>query len=150
MVAGGSGEQLVVAEREGKSAQSRDGGMFVRDELINNVISAAIEVQHALGRGLHESVYQQCMARELALRDIEFVSQPVLPVNYKGLVIDSAYRVDLIVQKKVILEIVAQPVITPDDRARLTTFMRLAQISAGLLLNFNAPVLREELVRVVL
>lgn len=123
--------------------------MFERDELANRVLDAAIEVHKALGPGLHESAYEACLARELSLRNMNCECRVRLPLSYKGAELNCDYQVDMIVERKLIVEIQASDEVTDQDRARLRTFMRLSQNGSGLLLNFNVPVLREAAVRIV-
>jgi GxxExxY protein len=114
------------------------------------VIGAAIEVHRALGPGLLESAYEECLARELTLRDIPFLRQVVLPVEYKGLKIDCAYRIDLLVRSQVVVEIKSAAAIDPIHEAQVLTYMRLGAWRLGLLINFNVPVLKTGIRRFIL
>lgn len=113
------------------------------DELSNRVIGCAIEVHRALGPGLLESAYEQCLARELALSDILFQVQAPLPVEYKGVRLDCGYRIDLFVEKKLIIELKAVEKFLPIHEAQILTYMKLANISVGLLMNFNVELLKD-------
>ncbi len=120
------------------------------DDLSNRVIGCAIEVHRELGPGLLESTYEQCLAHELKLRGIAFTLQQPLPVTYKGLHLDCGYRVDVLVENKLILELKSVETITGIHQAQLLTYMKLADIGTGLLLNFNVAKLKEGMKRFVL
>lgn len=123
---------------------------LVHNELTDQIISAAIEVHRALGPGLLESVYERCMCHELGLRDIENVCQLHVPIDYKGVTLDGGLRLDLLVQDTVIVEIKAVDALTSVHEAQLLTYMKLMDKCVGLLMNFNAPKLRDGLIRRVL
>ncbi|WP_303783603.1 GxxExxY protein [Azovibrio restrictus] len=118
-----------------------------RDALTEQIIGAAIEVHRALGPGLLESVYQGCLALELGLRGLHFQSQLELPLNYKGLSLDAAYRLDLVVEQAVVIELKAVERLLPLHEAQLLTYLKLGGYSLGLLLNFNVPVLKDGIKR---
>jgi GxxExxY protein len=120
------------------------------DALSNRVIGCAIEVHRVLGPGLLESTYEQCLARELTLADIAFKLQWPLPVKYKGIHLDCGYRVDVLVDDVLILELKAVEHVLGIHHAQLLTYMKLASIQTGLLINFNVPVLKDGLQRFVL
>ncbi len=103
------------------------------------VIAAAIEVHRHLGPGLLESAYESALCRELALRKIRFQRQIELPIHYKGMRIDCSYRVDLIVEDSVLLELKAVNRLDPIHEAQLLTYLRASGLWLGLLLNFNSP-----------
>ncbi|HEY8134138.1 MAG TPA: GxxExxY protein [Thermoanaerobaculia bacterium] len=119
------------------------------NEITGKIIGAAIEVHHALGPGLLESAYQQCLCRELSLRSIPFARQLSLPINYKGMKLDCSYRVDLLVDD-VVVEIKSISEIAPIHEAQLMTYMRLGHWRLGLLINFNVAVLRRGIRRLIL
>ncbi len=119
------------------------------DEISNAIIGAAIEVHRVLGPGLLESVYQKCLARELELLGLEFREEVPLPVNYKGMQFEAAFRLDMVVSDKVIVELKAVENILPIHEAQLLSYLRLARCKLGLLINFNVPVLRLGLRRIV-
>ena len=108
-----------------------------KDQLTEKIIGGAIEVHKALGPGLLESTYEQCVARELSLSGLAFKCQHSLPVEYKGVRLDCGYRVDLLVEDRVILELKSVDKLTNIHQAQLLTYMRLADIRTGLLINFN-------------
>ena len=119
-------------------------------ELTEKIIGAAIEVHRSIGPGLLESAYQECLCRELSLQRIPFVRELALPVEYKGARIDCDYRIDLLVDSAVVVEIKAVATIEPVHTAQLLTYMRLGRWRVGLLMNFNVPALRNGIRRVVL
>ena len=125
-------------------------GKIMFDELSNAVIGCAIEVHRELGPGLLESAYEKCLAHELGLKGIPFVLQTVMPVEYKGVLIDCGYRLDLLVDGKLILELKAVAAIEPIHEAQILTYLKLAKVKSGLLFNFNVPQLRQGLKRFVL
>jgi GxxExxY protein len=119
------------------------------DELSNRVIGCAIEVHRILGPGLLESTYEQCLAHELTISGIPFKIQHPLPVEYKGIRIDCGYRVDLLIDGNLILELKSVEDIKGIHEAQLLTYMKLASIGSGLLINFNVKRLRDGLKRFV-
>ena len=119
-------------------------------ELTDRIIGAAIEVHRTLGPGLLESAYQVCMEHESKLRNIPFDRLVDLPLNYKGINLDAGYVIDLVYDKRVIVELKAVERVIPVHEAQLLTYMRLTGIHVGLLLNFNVPVLKDGIYRRVL
>ena len=109
-------------------------------DLTGKIIGAAIDVHRALGPGLLESAYQECLDRELTLRGVPFLRQVSLPLVYKGVKLDCAYRADFVIED-VVVEIKAIAGIAPIHEAQLLTYMKLGQWKLGLLINFNVPVL---------
>lgn len=107
------------------------------DTLTEKIIGCAIEVHRAFGPGLLESAYEHCLARELSLNDIPFRIQAPIPVEYKGVTLDCGYRIDVLVDEEVILELKSVERILAIHEAQLLTYMKLANISIGLLINFN-------------
>jgi GxxExxY protein len=118
--------------------------------LTETIIGAAIEVHRALGPGLLESAYAECLCHELSLRNIPFRREVDLPIQYKGLKLDCGYRIDLIVADQVLLELKSTKEITPVHEAQLLTYLKLSSLRVGLLLNFNVAVLRDGITRRVL
>jgi GxxExxY protein len=119
------------------------------NDLTGEVIGAAIEVHKALGPGLLESAYEECLARELDLRDIPYERQRELPVEYKGAKLESAYRLDIVVANQLIIELKTCESLEPIHTAQLLTYLKLTGIKVGLLINFNVPVLKEGIKRLV-
>jgi GxxExxY protein len=129
--------------------ESRSKLLF--EELTERVISAAIEVHRALEPGLLESAYEECLCHELHLREISFARQVPLPVEYKGVKLDCGYRIDLVVDNSLILELKCVEHVLPVHEAQLLTYLKLTGKRVGLILNFNVSVLtRGGIVRKVL
>jgi len=128
---------------------NQDSGKMDINKLSNKIIGAAIEVHKILGPGLLESAYEQCLCHELNLRILSFERQKELPVVYKGLKLDCAYRLDIIVEDAIIVELKSCEKIEPIHKAQLLTYLKLSGISLGLILNFNMPTMREGIVRLV-
>jgi GxxExxY protein len=118
------------------------------NELSSKIIGAAIEVHKHLGPGLLESVYEECMARELSMRGILFERQKPVPINYKGVDLDCGYRLDMIVEGQIVLELKACTKLEPIHEAQLLTYLKLSGLKLGLLLNFNVPIMKEGIVRI--
>jgi GxxExxY protein len=113
------------------------------------IVSSAMHVHSVLGPGLLESAYQACLTHELRKRGIEVVSQVGLPVVYNGEKIDLGYRMDLVVENLVIVEVKCVEAIHPVHHAQLLSYMRLSQIGVGLLINFYVAHLRDGIKRMV-
>jgi len=118
-------------------------------ELSTAIIGAAIEVHKVLGPGLLESAYQAALSREFALQGLQFEREVNLPVVYKGLRLDCGYRLDFVVEGKVVVELKSVERIEPIHVAQLMTYMRLSGKKLGLLLNFNVPQMKDGIRRVV-
>jgi GxxExxY protein len=114
-----------------------------RDPVTEPIIGAAIEVHRTLGPGLLESVYETCLCDELEQRGIEFERQVKLPVNYKGRVLDCDLRIDILIPRLVIVEVKAVQTVLPIHEAQLLTYLKLANVSRGLLINFNERWLKD-------
>ncbi len=119
-------------------------------EITRDIIKAAIEVHRILGPGLLESVYEACLTHELKKMGYQAERQIVLPVNYKGIQIDEGFRVDLWINRKVIIELKAVEKILPVHEAQLLTYMKLSDTSVGLILNFNEALLKNGIKRMAL
>ena len=126
-----------------------DGAMYPHAELTRRVIGAAISVHRALGPGLLESAYEACLARELAIDGIPFARQVPLPLMYRGERVDAGYRLDLLVQDSVVVEVKAVESLQPIHTAQLLTYLRLSRLRVGLLVNFNVERLIDGVVRKV-
>jgi GxxExxY protein len=120
------------------------------DELSNKVIGCAIGVHRELGPGLLESSYEQCLAYELSRAKISFKMQVELPVQYKEIKLDCGYRIDLLVDDRVIVELKSVDHLLKIHEAQVLTYMKLAGIGVGLLINFNVDALRRGIRRFVL
>ena len=130
--------------------QNKNAVPLLEKELTDKIIGAAIEVHKVLGPGLLESAYQVCMQRESKLRKISFEHLVDLPLSYKGINLDAGYVIDLVYDKRVIVELKAVERVIPVHEAQLLTYMRLTRIRVGLLINFNVPVLKDGIYRRVL
>ena len=119
------------------------------DVLSKQIIGAAIEVHRALGPGLLESAYEACLYHELTLRKIPCVRQVPLPVIYKGTELECGYRLDLVIDDLVIVELKAVDKVEPIHEAQLMTYLRLTGLWLGLLINFNVPILKLGVTRIV-
>jgi GxxExxY protein len=120
------------------------------DPLSRKVIGCAIDVHRALGPGLLENAYEQCLAHELRLNEIECRLQKPIPVRYKGVNLDCGYRIDMLVNDRLIVELKSVERLLPIHEAQLLTYMRLARLSVGLLINFNVKYLKDGIKRFVL
>ncbi len=120
------------------------------DDLSNRVIGCAIEVHRHLGPGLLESAYEQCLAHELSRNNITFQLQLAQPVRYKDVLLDCGYRIDVLVENQVIIELKSVDKLLGIHEAQLLTYMKLAEIKIGLLMNFNVTKLKEGVKRFVL
>jgi GxxExxY protein len=119
------------------------------NQLTERVIGACIEIHRALGPGLLESAYEECLCHELKLAGIEFERQQPLPVAYKGVKLDCGYRLDLVVEGKLIVELKTVQELLPIHEAQLLTYLKVSGLTLGLLINFNVPVLRRGIKRIV-
>ncbi len=119
------------------------------DLLSKEIIGAAIEVHRHLGPGLLESAYEQALCCELSLRNIYFERQKHLPADYKGINLDCGYRIDILVDDLVIVELKAVVKLDPLFEAQLLTYLKLSQLWLGMLLNFNVPVMKHGIKRIV-
>ena len=120
------------------------------NQVTQAVIGAAIEVHRSVGPGLLESAYRRCLARELSLRGIEYAAEHWLSLEYKGVLIEKAYRLDFLVENQVVVEAKSVESLTPIDEAQLMTYLRLGNWQVGLLINFNVPILKQGIRRRVL
>jgi|SRR5687768_8805800 len=119
------------------------------NSITSGVIGAAIEVHRALGPGLLESTYIPCLQFELVARRLRFVTQQVVPITYKGRTLDTTYRMDLIVEDLVIVEVKSVAALLPVHQAQVLTYMALTGCPAGLLINFNVAKLVDGVKRLI-
>ncbi|MFZ1916244.1 MAG: GxxExxY protein [Terriglobales bacterium] len=119
------------------------------DQISRRIIGAAIEVHRHLGPGLLESAYQSCLAFELKQLGLRVEEQKPLPVVYKDVKLDCGYRLDLVVENEIVVEIKAVEKLLPIHEAQLLSYLRLAHEKVGLLINFHVPVLKSGLKRIV-
>ena len=124
---------------------------MTENELSYEIIGIAIEVHRILGPGLLESAYEECLCYELKQKNIKFDRQLWLPMNYKNVIVkDKMYRLDIWVEKKVIVEIKSVETIHPVFKKQVLTYLKQTGSRLGLLLNFNLPVLKDGIERIVL
>ena len=128
---------------------ARDAEAQGFNELTERVIGACIEIHRALGSGLLESAYEECLCHELSLAGINFERQKPLPVHYKDVNLDCGYRLDLVIEQKLIVELKAVESLLPIHEAQLLTYLKLSALTLGLLINFNVPVLKSGIKRIV-
>lgn len=133
----------------------RENNFTTRSDLLDinktteSIIGAAIEVHRHLGPGLLESAYEECLCEELLLRKIPFKRQVVLPVTYKSKKLDIGYRIDLLVNDEVVVELKTVESVLPIHETQTLTYMRLGNWQVGLILNFNVTVLKNGIKRLV-
>ena len=118
--------------------------------MTEGIIGAAIEVHRALGPGLLESAYESCLTYEIAHRGLKVEQQKPLPVVYKEVSLDAGYRLDLLIEESVIVELKAVEALTPLHKAQLLSYLKLSGLKLGLLINFNVQILRNGIQRVIL
>jgi GxxExxY protein len=123
---------------------------LISGSLTKEIIGCAIEVHRALGPGLLESMYEECLCHELASSGLRFERQVVLPVRYKEIVLPCAYSADVIVAAEVVVELKAVEKVLPVHEAQLLTYLRLTKLRVGLLLNFNVATMRKGITRRVI
>jgi GxxExxY protein len=124
--------------------------MLLEKELTRKIIQCGIEVHKALGPVLLESAYEKCLMKEFELSGFSFNSQVDLPLKYKRIKVDAGYRIDLILEQKVIIKLIAVESLIPVHETQLLTYMKLTRIRVGMLMNFNVPVLEDCIKRMVL
>jgi GxxExxY protein len=117
--------------------------------LTGQILGASIEVHRILGPGLLESTYARCLEYELFERQLRFIAQRTVPIQYKGRELDARYRIDLLVEDLVVVEIKSVDVVPPVYKAQVLTYMRLLECPAGLLINFNVPKLIDGVTRLI-
>ena len=120
------------------------------DAMAKGVVDAAFKVHKVLGPGLLESTYQACLEIELERRGVPFAAQEQLPISYEGVRIEGAYRIDLLVGGKLVVELKAVEKMLPVHQAQILTYLRLTGLRLGLLINFNAPLIKDGIKRIVL
>jgi len=118
-------------------------------DLTHTIIGAAIEVHRQLGPGLLESAYEECLARELSIRNLAYERQKPIPVVYKGVKLECGYRIDLLVEHRIVLELKAIEQIAPIHEAVVLTYLKLSGITVGLLINFHVAVLKDGIQRYI-
>ena len=129
---------------------NRSDSDTAKDPLTRKVIGLAIEVHRRLGPGLLESAYEECLCWEMTQADLDVQRQVTLPISYKGVKLDAGYRLDILVEGRLILEVKAVKELLPIHEAQLLTYMKLSGISIGLLRNFNVKFMKYGIKRMVL
>jgi GxxExxY protein len=124
-------------------------GMMQLNDITGQIVDAAIKVHSALGPGLLESTYEACLMYELNKRGLVTRNQVPLPVKYEEVIIEVGYRIDLLVGESVIVELKSVDEIAPIHRAQLLSYLKLSGKKVGLLINFNVPLLKDGIVRMV-
>jgi GxxExxY protein len=119
------------------------------DEVSKVVVDAAMKVHTALGAGLLEEAYKACLKHELTKRKLQVVSEVALPVIYDGVTLDVGFRIDLLVEHKLIIELKSVSQLAPIHKAQLLTYLKLSKIQLGLLFNFNSVHLKDGIVRLI-
>jgi len=119
------------------------------NKITESIIGAAIDVHRELGPGLLESSYEVCLAHELAKKGLHFERQKELPITYQEVRIDCGYRIDLLVESEVIVELKAIDKLQPIHQAQLLTYLKLSGCKVGLLINFNVRILKDGIKRLV-
>jgi GxxExxY protein len=123
---------------------------LIEEPWTGQIIGAAIEVHRELGPGLLESAYEECLRREMQLKGLRFERQVALPLSYKGVRLDCGYRMDVVVEDQVVVELKCADRVLPVHEAQLLSYMKMARKRFGLLINFHVPILTRGLVRRVL
>ncbi|HTK56225.1 MAG TPA: GxxExxY protein [Gemmatimonadales bacterium] len=121
----------------------------VTHDLSDRVIAAAISVHRQLGPGLLESAYQRCLEMELRARGVSFATEVALHVEYKGGIVYDAYRIDLLIEDQLVVELKSVEKLLPLHTSQVITYLKLGGFKAGLLINFNVPVLKDGLKRIL-
>jgi GxxExxY protein len=122
---------------------------YSANEITEQIIASAMDVHRHLGPGLLESAYEICLCHELKLREINFERQKKLPLEYKGMNLDCGYRLDLLVENQVVVELKTVEKILPVHQAQLLTYLKLLNVKVGLILNFNQALLKNGICRMV-
>ena len=120
------------------------------NELSGSIIGASIEVHKTLGPGLLESAYEECLCQELSLRKIPFERQKELPLRYKGFKLAGGFRLDVLAADQVVVEVKTVESLLPIHQAQMLTYMKMGGWKVGLLINFNVPILKKGIKRLVL
>jgi GxxExxY protein len=146
----GEKQPTTEGHRGHKGVSGPRGWVVLLNEISGQVVDAAMRVHSSLGPGLLESAYQACLAHELQRRGLKVAVQVVLPVEYDGIRVDAGYRIDLVVENAVIVELKSVEAIAPVHRAQVLSYLRLSRKRLGLLINFNVRHLRDGIERFIL
>ena len=141
---------MMISSQALETGERSHDSCLIYEGTAGTIIAAAIEVHRELGPGLSESAYHSCLCRELALRGVPFQTEVDLPVDYKGIHLDCGYRIDLLVENKIVVELKSVEKLLPIHQAQLLTYLRLSKLRVGLLINFNVRMLRDGVLRRIL
>ena len=142
---------LVTRRNSEKALRNTEGiNMLLYQELTEKIIGCAIEVHKVLGPGLLESAYEECLSYELMQNGFRIERQKAVPVIFKEVKLDCGYRIDILVENKVLLELKSVEALAPIHEAQILTYMKFAEIKIGLLINFNVTKLKNGIKRFVL
>lgn len=119
------------------------------NKLSAKILDSAITVHKVMGPGLLESVYEQCLLKEFEIRDIKAVNQVAIPLMYKGYELSKDYKIDILVEKEIIIELKSVEVMLPVIEAQIISYLKLADKRLGFLINFNVPILKQGFKRFV-
>ena len=139
-----------MSHEEHEGSKAHEGISIELERLSRTVVDAALKVHRALGPGLLESVYEHCLAHELEMRGVAVRRQVILPVTYEGLTLEAGYRLDLLVEDKIIVEVKAVEALTRLHEAQALTYLRLSGKRMALVMNFNVVLLKQGLRRILL
>lgn len=128
---------------------AKDTKTMTPNDLSRLIINAAFKVHTALGAGLLEEAYKMCLKHELELQNLQVLSEVAMPIVYHGLSLDSGYRIDLLVERSVVVELKSVMQLAPIHKAQLLTYLKLSKVSLGLLFNFNSVHLKDGIVRMI-
>jgi GxxExxY protein len=117
--------------------------------ITSRIIKCAIEAHRTIGAGLLENVYASCLAHEMTLQGLRFERECMYPVIYRGVILSCSYKIDLLIEDLVVVELKSVETVLPVHRAQLLTEMKLANMPAGLLLNFKVPMMKEGITRLL-
>ena len=132
-----------------ENAETAEVRGSIENVLTDQLIGCAIEVHRALGPGLLESVYEECLCYELSQLGLQFERQVHLPITYKGVKLDCGFKLDLVVEDSIVVELKSIEGLTPLHQAQLLTYLKASNKKVGLLINFNVPILKNGLKRIV-
>ncbi len=117
------------------------------NQIAQKVVDSAFQVHKALGPGLLESAYEVCLCHELEKHGLKYRSQVILPVSYDGLRLDAGYRLDVLVEEQIIIELKAVERVEPLHKAQLITYLKLSKLRLGFLINFNVELIKSGIIR---
>ncbi|MBE0511085.1 MAG: GxxExxY protein [Gammaproteobacteria bacterium] len=137
------------AEHAEYAEENKEVDVSGRDRLTQQIIACAIEVHRHLGPGLLESAYEECLCWEFSQHNISFERQCSQPVSYKGMQLNCGFRMDIVVDNQVVLELKSVETLLPLHQAQLISYLRLSGLERGLLINFNVPILSKGIKRIV-